>query len=284
MSPASKPKRSSGSSSAAKKGQAKSGNSKPRYSALQGVGRAMSILEAIAERPMRAQELANALGLRWTTAYRTLAHLEGAGYLRRDPRTHEYLIGARLYSLGVSYLATHPLVQQAHGQLEAVAAELKCAAQVNERDQRTVVTLEVADGPFPVAKTSPGFKFPLGVAAKGQLLLAFAPEEVQAEILSKPLPQYTARTITDPGQLAARLEEIRSAERALTRDDLQVGVGSVAAPIRDAAGEVVACMSLIVRSRRLSNTRDQEELLAAAGKGARALSLGLGWQPSTTSA
>jgi DNA-binding IclR family transcriptional regulator len=46
------------------------------YTALKGVGRAMEVLEALAARPMRAKDLADAMGLKWTTAYRTLAHLE----------------------------------------------------------------------------------------------------------------------------------------------------------------------------------------------------------------
>jgi IclR family transcriptional regulator, acetate operon repressor len=242
----------------------------------------MTILEAIAAEPRRAQQLANDLDLRWTTAYRTLTHLEEAGYLRRDPKTQEYLVGPRMYALGVSYLASHPLVHHAHGQLESVAADMGCAAQVNEREGMEVITLALADGPAHISKTSPAFKFPLGVAAKGQLLLAFAPEEIQQQVLSGPLRRFTAHTLTDPEKLAERLEEIRQADQAQTRDDLQVGIGSVAAPIRDAADNVIGCVSLIVRSLRLSDPADTDRLLGAAGTTARALSIGMGWRLQQT--
>ena len=51
------------------------GTKRRSYAALQGVGRALDVLETVADRPMRANEIASELGLKWTTAYRTLTHL-----------------------------------------------------------------------------------------------------------------------------------------------------------------------------------------------------------------
>src|SRR5438067_1258934 len=94
------------------------------YAALQGVGRALTVLEAIAERPMRAKEIAARLGLKWTTAHRTLTHLLEQRYLRRDYATGLYSVGPRLYYLGQGYLFGHPLVSAGAQLLRGVAKEM----------------------------------------------------------------------------------------------------------------------------------------------------------------
>lgn len=78
--------------------------------ALQGVARAMEILEAIAERPMRASEIAERLGLKWTTAHRSLTHLYEHPYLGRDGESGIYRTGPRLYYLAQSYVHNQQLV------------------------------------------------------------------------------------------------------------------------------------------------------------------------------
>lgn len=250
-----------------------------RYSDLRGVGRAMAILEVVSEAPRRAKEIASVLDLKWTTAYRTLAHLEEQEYLRRDPSTNEYAVGARLYALGLAYLRDHALLHLSQPHLEHLAHTLNCVAQVNERQARQVLTIALAEGPSRIPKTSAGFTFPLGIAAKGRLLLAFAPDEVVEETLSHPLPALTPSSTTDPEQLRKELQQIRDAGCAVTSDDLQIGVGSIAVPIRDRDNEVCACVSLVVPSARLADEADRELLLDGARQAGRALSIGIGWLP-----
>jgi DNA-binding IclR family transcriptional regulator len=250
-----------------------------RYAALQGVGRAMTIIEAVAERPMRAKELASRLGLKWTTAYRTLAYLEEHGYLRVDSATGVYSVGSHLYRLGSAYLNSHPLVQAAPPHLKPAGEEMRCAAQLNERQGLRVITLMYVDAPTSIAKTQPGFSWPLNVASKGHLLLAYAPKAVRERVLEGSLRPFTALTITDPERLRERIEEVRAAGYAVTRDDLQLGVGSVASPVRDARGDVVACTTLIARSARMNDDAYLERLVAAVSEAAASLSLAIGWRP-----
>jgi DNA-binding IclR family transcriptional regulator len=254
------------------------------YTALKGVGRAIEVLEALAERPMRAKDLAEALGLKWTTAYRSLAYLEEQEYLRRDPSSGEYSIGPRLYVLGLAYLVTDPLAPVAPAHLKAASEHMGCAAQANEREGVRVMTVASVDSPTPIRKTSPGFTFPLGVAAKGKLLLAYAPDEVQQAVLTDPLPEFTRHTITEPRALAAELEQIRAHGHAVTREDLQLGVGSVATPIRDRTGAVVGCVSLVVRNDRMNDDRLVADLLATSEDASHEISVALGWRPAAAPA
>ena len=250
-----------------------------RYADLQGVGRAMAILETLAKQPMRAKDLAETLNLKWTTAHRTLTYFEEQGYLARNPRSGEYSIGARVYALGGTYLIRHQFAHAAGPHLRTAADAMHCGAQANERQALTVITIAAIDPPVDIPKTSPGFTFPVGVAAKGKLLLAFASEEVREQFLAEPLPAFTKHTVTDPVALREELEIVRSEGHAITRDDLQVGVGSAAAAVRDAHNAVVGCVSLVVRSARMNADGFVTQLVDSAKMAASGVSLALGWHP-----
>lgn len=254
-------------------------DNKGGYANLQGVGRALAILEALAEHPMRAQDLARHLGLKWTTAYRTLSYLEEEEYLRRSETTNEYSVGPRLYRVGSAYLAAHPFANLVPPHLKSASDAMRCAAQANERQGHTVVTVASVESPVPIRKTSPGFTFPLGIAAKGRLLLAFAPDEVQEDVLSAELPRFTAQTLTDPAELREVLAQIRADGYAVTSEDLQPGVGSVAAPIHDREDRVIGCISLVVRSTRMEDAGVVEDLVATAQQAAHDVSIAIGWRP-----
>lgn len=254
------------------------------YSALQGVGRAMAVLETLARRPLRAKELAQELGLKWTTAHRTLTFFEEHGYLQRDEASGEYSIGARAYALGSSYLVQHRFANAAGSPLRTAADRHACGAQANERQGTTVITVAAVDPPVSIPKTSSGFAFPLGVAAKGLLLLAYAPSDIREHVLGEPLPAFTKHTTTDPAVVREILDRVRAEGSVATRDDLQLGVGSVAAAVHDAGGAIVGCISLVVRSARLDDAGFRAELTAGAQDTALGVSLALGWHPHPISA
>lgn len=239
----------------------------------------MAILETLARQPMRAKDLADTLELKWATAYRTLTYFEEQGYLELSESTGEYSISGRMYALGSSYLVGHRFAEASGYHLRTAAEQMRCSAQANEREGLTVLTLVASDPPTEIPKTSPGFTFPLGVAAKGQVLLAFAPTAVQERFFEQPLPAFTQHTITDPERLKERLTRIRADGYATTREDLQVGVGSVAAAVRDDRNEVIGCISLVVRNTRMDEPGFTDEIVDCANTTAQDISIAMGWRP-----
>lgn len=218
-----------------------------RYADLQGVGRAFAILEQVAERPMRASALARTLGLKWTTAHRTLSYLTSMGYLERDERSGEYFVGVRAYSLGSSYVASLRLPESARPYLHAASVLGKATAQLVKRDHRRSVVLSVVDpGREHVAETTIGCNFPLHCGSKGHVLLAYAPQAFLDAYLARPLERLTPYTITDPRTLYARVDEVRERGFAVTSRDVRLFSASVAAPVRDRLGHVVASVTLVV--------------------------------------
>jgi DNA-binding IclR family transcriptional regulator len=246
---------------------------------MQGLERSLMILERLSEQPMRPKDLAESLGLKWTTAYRTLSFLRSKGFLVRDERTGIYSVGPRLFYVGSSYLANVPVVQAARGYLRLAADETGSAAQLVERFGYRAINLLVAESKTQVVPhTTIGFHFPLHCGSKGQVLLAFSPAEFIEEYLARPLERLTPHTITDPGELRDRLEQIREQGYATTKADIQLSTGSAASPIRDADGNVIAAMTLIVNAGELDRVKD--ELVAVVMRSSQAVSLLMGWGPA----
>jgi DNA-binding IclR family transcriptional regulator len=230
------------------------------YADLRGVGRAFALLEQIADRPMRASDLARALDMKWTTAHRTLTYLASMGYVERDDGTGRYHVGVRAYAFGSSYVPSLRLAEIARPYLHAASVVGHATAQLVKRDHRQSVVVGVCDpGPDHVPETTVGCNFPLHCGSKGHVLLAFATPEFVDAYLERRLEQLTPYTVTDPNLLRQRLDDIRVRGYALTDRDVRVFSSSVAAPVEDRAGNVVASVTLVVppadlreRGRRLS--------------------------------
>lgn len=249
-----------------------------KYTDLQGLGRAVALLEAIAEQPRKAKELADALQLKWTTAYRTLTFLRDAGYVHHDEATGIYTIGTRMHSIGTAYLATHPLVQAARATLRSAADESGTTVQLVERDRDHTVVLAAAEPRSQaIPKATPGFHFPLHCGSKGHVLLAYAPDDEQTAYLSRDLAPMTAESLTEPAELARRLTHVRERGYAVTRRDVQLSTGSVAAPIRDADGAVCWCLCLVTGVNDLDEREDT--LVEAVLHTAQSLAVMAGWRP-----
>jgi DNA-binding IclR family transcriptional regulator len=92
-------------------------------------------------------------------------------------------------------------------------------------------------------------------AGSSRLLLAHAPEAVQTQVLAQRLPRFTPATRTDSAWIAADLQRIRTRGYLLTTDEVVAGAATVAAPVRDASGQVVAVLSVSAPTMRMRPPR-----------------------------
>lgn len=249
--------------------------------ALQGVGRALDILELVAEGGMTATEVVQDLGIKWATAHRALRYLVERGYLERDESTGAYSVGPRVYAIGSSYVAHLPLVQVARAHLPAAVEQSGATSQLVKRDGGRSVVLSVFEPRnAPVAQTSIGFNWPLNCSSKGHVLLAYEDPDFVEDFLAKPLPALTPHSITDPDELRRVLAVVRKRGYAATARDTRLFSGSVSAPVRGASGDIVACVCLIVPAVELS--KRMQRLVETATRTAESISLMIGWRPTLT--
>ena len=213
-------------------------------------------------RSLTLSELARRSGQPLTTTFRLAGELVQAGALvrtgagRAGPRGHDRPPGMR--DLGL---------------LAPVQAGLRDIASPFLHDiygaTLATVHLAVRDGtdavPGPAGRTRLGAggepgrgRLPLYSTGVGKVLLAFAPAEVQAAVLAD-LRRLTPYTITQPGRLREQLRRVHRDGYAQAVDEMTLGACSVAVPVRDREGGVLAALGVVVPDLK----RDRPRLVAA---------------------
>jgi DNA-binding IclR family transcriptional regulator len=250
-----------------------------RYRASNGTAdRALRVLGLFDEgRPaITSADVAAELGVARSTAYRYLKGLVEAGFLAREPGGGLTVgprvialaeIGRRSVGIGSLALPAMRSLRDATGETvlltRRVGTRVVCAERV-EAQARVRISYER------------GATLPLHAGAAALVLLAWEPEATARRLLAAaPLERFTPRTEIDVERLLARLREIRAAGVARSLAELDDDITGIAAPVRDAAGSVVAAIGIAALTRRTSAAglaRMQDALLGATGDVERALS------------
>ena len=181
-------------------------------------------------------------------AYR-LARL---GYVASEDG-RSFALRPKLLGLGHAYLSSTPLVVTAQPFLDRVsdAANESCSLAILDGDDILYVARSLTSRIISV-NLNVGSRLPAYCTSIGHVLLANLPERDLDDYLSRvELHPYTARTIIDPERLRQQLAGVREADYAIADQLLEPTVRSIAVPVRNAAGSVVAGMNMIVPARRV---------------------------------
>jgi len=143
-------------------------------------------------------------------------------------------------------------------------------------DGRDALYLEKLSGHHAVRVISRvGGRLPLHSTGVGLVLLAYAPNDVIDAYLSDTLHKYLPETVTSPDELRRRLAGIRAQGVAVMSEEMTAGSSSLAAPIRDRTGRVVAAVSIVTRTNpdapRKPDPAHEEAVRIAAQGVSRAL-------------
>lgn len=221
------------------------------------VGKALSLLDAFGhlDVSLGVSELARRTGIPKSTAFRLLAILEQRHLVERHGT--RYLLGKRLFELGnrVSFCRPRSLRDNALpflGDLYEFTHETVHLAILEGTD---VLYLEKLFGHRQVrAPSAVGGRVPAYCSAVGKALLAMGPPETVRATLDRGLAARTGYTIVDPGMFKSELAAIREKGIAFDREESNIGVTCVAAPIVTRAGRVVGAVSICGPTGRFSPT------------------------------
>jgi DNA-binding IclR family transcriptional regulator len=210
--------------------------------------------------------------------HRLLSTLADEGLLEQDPRSGRYRLSLSVFDL----VGALPTQRSLHEAVLVSMTELRSrtgeTVQVGVLDGRQVVYVERLDSPSTLRMfTELGRRNDAHCTSSGKVLLAFAPRDQVDRILRGwALPQVTEHTITDPKVLRSELRSIRQRGYAENREESELGIVSVAAPIRDDSGAVIASLSLAGPAERI----DPERLAFAEAVVtlARRVSRQMGWK------
>jgi IclR family transcriptional regulator, acetate operon repressor len=233
-------------------------------SSVQSIRRAFDVLGALAGGPLGVTEVAERAGLPKSTASRMLTTLVGEGAVEQVAGSTSYRLGPRLLTLAAGLAPTRSIAAIARPTLEELAHASGEAAGLGVSDGDLIHYIDQVDTPNPVSvRDWTGSRAPLHATSSGQVVLAFRmPAAVSHYLATGPLERFTARTLTDPDALRQRLRAVRRVGHAWAIEEFAEGISSVAAPIADASGEVVAALHVHGPSYRFP-APGREDALAA---------------------
>jgi DNA-binding IclR family transcriptional regulator len=262
--------------------RADAAEARDRY-VVPGLERGLRMMEELARRgaPMGLSELARSLGVNRSTAYRLACTLEGMGYVVREPNGKGYRLGTRVLGLGFTFLNSLELVDLARPHLEKLRDDTGTSAHLAIREGREIVYVSrVASTHHLTSNVTVGTRLPAHATSMGRILLMDRPEaEIRSLYADAALPAFTGFTPTTVDRLVAVLAEDRARGHVVSRSSFEAGIASIAAPVRDAEGRVIAALSVVGADTILDPPEREADLVRATVAAADQVSLWLGHRP-----
>jgi IclR family transcriptional regulator, pca regulon regulatory protein len=193
---------------------------------------------------MSLTAVAGAAGLPRPTARRVLLTLEQLGYVRAADRGFE--LTPRVLELGMSYVLSRNLWDLARPHMERLVTQTHESSSIAQLDGSDIVYVARVAVPKIVAlAVTIGTRFPAMQTSLGKVLLAAMPLAQAEQVLAEPSRSgITPRFLPTAEQRAATLLQIRARGWALTDEELAAGIRSVAAPLRNGDGQVIASLNV----------------------------------------
>jgi IclR family transcriptional regulator, KDG regulon repressor len=222
---------------------------------LSSVTNALRVLDCFTatDRELGVSELARRLGTGKSTVHRLCATLAAGGLLDHNADTGRYRLGLHLYELGALVGAHMDLHEAAGPALLEVRNRTGETVQLAVLDGREVVYVERLESSHTVRLFGRvGHRNSAHCTATGKVLLAHLPEaEFDALLDGWVLEARTPYTVTDHDAFRKELAEVRRRGWGENSNEVEIGVASVAAPVRDASGSVLAALSVAGPAMRL---------------------------------
>jgi DNA-binding IclR family transcriptional regulator len=246
-------------------------------SRVQSIERAFAVLGALTDGPVGVTEVADRVDLPKSTVARLLGSLVREGVVEQVPGGTSYRLGARIVTLAAGVVPLRSLVALARPHLEELASALGEAAGLSIPDGTAVHYIDQVDTAHQVQiRDWTGSRVPMHAVSSGLVLLAGLPSSTLDAFLRRPLERFTDRTVTEPAAIRRRLAGVRRDGYAWVHEEFAEGLNSVAAPIEDRTGIVVAAVHVHGPSYRFPGPADEGELAARVVDAASRISAGIG--------
>ncbi|MFD9704452.1 IclR family transcriptional regulator C-terminal domain-containing protein [Lentzea sp. NPDC059081] len=238
---------------------------------IEALARGLDVIRSF--RPLRPvmplSEVAAVTGLARPTARRILLTLVELGYVRQGEAG--FALTPKVLELGVAYVRSMGLWDVARPHMERLGARTGESCSIAQLDGPDIVYVaRVAVPKIVTLSVQIGTKFPALPTSLGKVqLAALPPDELEAVLAQPTRSGLTARWQPDAAERDAVLREVRARGWAMTDEQLAPGIRSIAAPLRDGDGTVVAGLNVNCHAAETSVERMLEHhlplLLQAAG-------------------
>jgi len=211
-------------------------------------------------RALTAPELARRFDLPRSTVFRLLTTLENLGFLERVNGGREYRLGLAVLRLGFEYLASLELTQLGTPLLQRLCDELRTPCNLVVRDGRSIVYVAKVAPPTPFASAvTVGTRLPAHATVLGRVLLEdLSLMQLRALYPEGRLESFSPSTPVSVEQLFEMVEADRQRGYVLGEGFFESNISTIAAPVRDHGGHIVAALGATIASGRIDDARMDE--------------------------
>jgi len=238
---------------------------RPGDSYVQSFARGLEVIRSFnAGAPRQTlSEVAAATGLTRAGARRILLTLQTLGYVETDGRL--FALTPRILDLGFAYLSSMPIWNRAEPVMETLVAQVQesCSAAVLDGTD-IVYVMRVATHKIMSISLGVGSRLPAWCTSMGRLLLSELDDaSLRARLAASAPEALTRHTVTDVEALVAKVAQARRQRWCLVNQELEEGLISMAAPIGNRAGRMVAALNISGQANRTSAKVMQDTMLPA---------------------
>jgi IclR family transcriptional regulator, pca regulon regulatory protein len=221
-------------------------------------------------------ELASLTGFSRPAVRRLLLTLERMGYVRGSGG--RWSLTPRVLTIGQHYTESHALIELSQPHLLALAEQTHESASLATLDRDEVVYVaRVPVRRIMSINVSVGTRVPAHATSMGRVLLAWAPpDQLEAVLGGRPLRAVTPQTVTDRAELDALLAEVRGQGFSIVAEELEPGLLSASAPVRDRSGAVVGALASSTSTGRSSPEQLRADVVPLLVQTADRISAALG--------
>ncbi|MEP7089860.1 MAG: IclR family transcriptional regulator C-terminal domain-containing protein [Nocardioidaceae bacterium] len=232
---------------------------------VQSLERGLSVITAFgpSSAELSLSDVGRSTGLTRAAARRFLLTLVDLGYVRQEGRL--FRLTPRVLALGYAFLSSLSLPGVAEPHLERLSQEVHESSSMSVLDGQDVVYVaRVPTSRIMTVSINVGTRFPAYATSMGRVLLAGLDDDALEEHLAGlDVVAFTDHTATTRDELRRRVIEARRQGYALVDQELEHGVRSLAAPVRDRTGTVVAAVNISSHVSRITPEQALDELLPA---------------------
>lgn len=242
---------------------------------MTSLARGLAVVKAFSDlrRAMTIAQLSHKTGIPRAAVRRCLYTLKQLGYA--DSEANNFYLKPKILSLGYSYLSSTPLTiaaQPCLNQLSRMLNETSSLA-VLESDEVLFISRSQTSRVLSVA-LSAGSRLPAYCTSLGRVLLAgLSDAELDGYFARVKLVAYTDRTVVSEAQLREILADVRHKGYSVVEEELEIGLRSIAVPVRGASGATMAALNVGAQATRITRTQVEQTFLPALLNAASELSV-----------
>lgn len=239
---------------------------------VQSLERGLSVINSFSrENPRQTlSEVAGRTGLTRATSRRVLLTLHELGYVDQNGRA--FSLTPKVLDLGYSFLSSFHVVEVAQPSMERLVDDMHESSSMSVLDGAEIVYVaRVPTTRIMTIALALGSRLPAYPTSMGRVLLSgLSDGDLQAYISETTFEKLTPNTITNPERFRSIVRKVRSDGFALVDQELEEGVRSIAAPIHNSRGDVIAAMNVSCHASRVDVERMHDDfkprLLEAAAE------------------